>query len=341
MQLSAQEQVRTGPVVSDPADSWMRATFGSLEEHRAVVRRARPNLGWTSSQLGSAAIHGSIIGCREADWAVTSTAISGHFEFHGPLSEDGFAISLALDYPTAGYQWMHPVRTGMVGLYRPGSDTDSVVRGEARFAVIDIPEAVLVAEAWQHGYRIEPSRTFRQGIVPGQVSSERLEPITRMVALRHRGASVPLPPGIQLNHLLLAAVVDHVARAGGVADPEPFSSHHRIVARARAYIDSHLDEPIAIEDLAEASFASRRTLHRAFIDILGETPLSYVLKLRLNRIRQDLASPSEALRTVTMVSHQWGISELGRLAARYRAQFGELPSETLARRGQAPVRAAA
>ncbi len=66
--------------------------------------------------------------------------------------------------------------------------------------------------------------------------------------------------------------------------------------------------------------------------MLGETPQSYVLKMRLNRIRQDLASPAEAERTVTTVSHQWGIPELGRLAARYRQQFGELPRETLARR---------
>lgn len=322
-------------------DGWSRVSFRGVEEHRAVVRRARPNLGWTSSQLSQAAIHGSVIGCREADWAVTATDISGHFEFRGPLSESSFALALALDYPIDGYQWMHPVRTGIVALYRPGSETDSVIRGAARFAVVDIPEAVLEAEAWQHGYRIEPKRLFRQGIVPGQIPHDQLAPIARLVALRHLGALVPLPPGIRLNHLLLALVVDHVARAGGVADPAPFSSYHRIVARARAYIDAHLDQPIAIEDLAAASFASRRTLHRAFVEILGETPLAYVLKLRLNRIRQDLASPSEALRTVTTVSHQWGISELGRLAARYRAQFGELPSETLARRGSLAARAAA
>jgi AraC-like DNA-binding protein len=332
MQLPVRDQGQQGPDAAEAADGWMRATFVSLEEHRAVVRRARPNMGWTSSQLTAAAIRGSITGCREAGWAVTTTAISGHFEFHGPLSESGFALSLALDYPTAGYQWMHPVRTGMIGLYRPGSDTGSVIRGEARFAVIDIPEAVLAAEISQHGYRIEPSRLFRQGIVPGRVPPERLSPIARLVALKHRGVPVPLPPGIRLNHLLLAAVVDQVARAGGVADAEPFSSHHRIVARARAYIDAHLGQPIAIDDLAAASFASRRTLHRAFIDILGETPLTYVLKLRLNRIRRDLATPSEQLRTVTTVSHRWGIGELGRLAGRYRAQFGELPSETLARR---------
>lgn len=87
--------------------------------------------------------------------------------------------------------------------------------------------------------------------------------------------------------------------------------------------------------MVAASFASRRTLYRAYAETLDETPQSYILKLRLNRIRRDLAAPNEAMRTVTVVSNHWGIPELGRLASRYREQFGELPRQTLARRGLA------
>jgi AraC-like DNA-binding protein len=65
---------------------------------------------------------------------------------------------------------------------------------------------------------------------------------------------------------------------------------------------------------------------------MDDTPQQFILKLRLNRIRRDLAYSDEAERTVTVVSMRWGITELGRLAARYREQFGELPSDTLRRR---------
>ena len=66
---------------------------------------------------------------------------------------------------------------------------------------------------------------------------------------------------------------------------------------------------------------------------MGETPQQFILNLRLNRIRRELVhSEEEEERTVTVVSMRWGITELGRLAARYREQFGELPSETLRRR---------
>jgi transcriptional regulator GlxA family with amidase domain len=99
--------------------------------------------------------------------------------------------------------------------------------------------------------------------------------------------------------------------------------HARIVELARDYIDANLAHPIHIDNLARASMAARATLYRAFRACLDESPQSYVLKLRLNRIRQALADPTEAARTVATVSNRWGISELGRLAASYREQFDE------------------
>ncbi|WP_375341868.1 helix-turn-helix domain-containing protein [Sinorhizobium prairiense] len=102
------------------------------------------------------------------------------------------------------------------------------------------------------------------------------------------------------------------------------------MARARAYIVEHLSEPIALDDIAAAAFASRRTLYRAFADILDDTPQTYVRRLRLHRIRRGLATDRERACTIAVVANEWGISELGRLAGWYRELFGELPSETLA-----------
>jgi AraC-like DNA-binding protein len=53
--------------------------------------------------------------------------------------------------------------------------------------------------------------------------------------------------------------------------------------------------------------------------------------MRLHRIRANLLAGDPRSSTIADVSNQWGIGELGRMSARYRALFGELPSQTRAR----------
>ena len=132
---------------------------------------------------------------------------------------------------------------------------------------------------------------------------------------------------------------DHAASAADTARDHPArrpagrpgSGHVRIVARAQAAIAANLAEPITIDALAAAACTTCRTLHRVFVQLLGESPRDHVLRLRLHRIRADLEAAADDACTVADVANRWGIGELGRFAARYRALFGELPSATLAR----------
>jgi transcriptional regulator GlxA family with amidase domain len=136
-----------------------------------------------------------------------------------------------------------------------------------------------------------------------------------------------------------ALVADHAASAADTTRDHPSrrpagrldQGHWRIVARAQAYIAANLAEPIAVDALAAAACTTRRTLHRAFVEVLGVSPRDLVLRLRLQRIRADLEAAAGDACTVADVANRWGIGELGRFAARYRALFGELPSATLAR----------
>lgn len=319
------------PAAAEP-DGWSRQAFQSIEQHYTSLKRVRPDLAWTSRQLARGAIEGSVISHRNARFAVTCTDARGSFEMKGPVSTEHLVFSVALVFPTTGLQWMQPVKAGMVGIFQPGTDVDAINRDNVSFAVIDCPRDELEREAAREGVQIDHGLVSRTGIAPGAIGSEAIGRIARLVAQRQRGRPIDLPPGFSLANIILSTTIQHLAAGVGGAHRLPAAAYCRIVERARAHIEANLENPIAIDDLVAAAITSRRTLHRAFMDVLGETPQSYVLKLRLNRIRDDLASPDEALRTVTMVSHRWGIAELGKLAARYREQFGELPSETLARR---------
>jgi transcriptional regulator GlxA family with amidase domain len=96
------------------------------------------------------------------------------------------------------------------------------------------------------------------------------------------------------------------------------------------FIAEHLTEPIALDDIARAACASRRTLYRAFAESLNDTPQNYVRRLRLHRIRHDLASDAERACTIALVASHWGLTEFGRMTRWYRELFGERPSDTRA-----------
>jgi AraC-like DNA-binding protein len=312
---------------------WTLERFDDLDQHYSALRRARPSLGWISNQLSPGKVHGSVVSCRQGAVSVTCTAAGGSFEMRGPVSTGNLVLSLSIESPTPMLQWMRPAQAGMAGVFLPDRAVDVISRGNVSFAVIDIPRDELENRARQLGIGIDSRRLAQSGILPGQIAAGLRARLSTLIAAMHQGRTPRLPPGYHLDAMIVTAAVSLLGREASDGDPMQLHGYHRIVARARAYIDAHLDSPIAIDDLVAAAFASRRTLFRAFTETLGETPQSYILKLRLNRIRSDLATPREAMRTVTVVSNHWGIPELGRLASRYREQFGELPRDTLARRG--------
>lgn len=101
------------------------------------------------------------------------------------------------------------------------------------------------------------------------------------------------------------------------------------LARALAWLRRRLDEPVRIDTLAEIAGVRPRTLETHFRTFLGTTPLGWVRRMRLHNARRSLLANRD--RSVTEAALASGFNQLGRFAAQYRAEFGELPSETLQR----------
>jgi transcriptional regulator GlxA family with amidase domain len=104
----------------------------------------------------------------------------------------------------------------------------------------------------------------------------------------------------------------------------------RDVMRAIDYLEAHLDAPVTLADLVEASGVPGRTLFKHFRDSRGTSPMRYLRAARLKKAREALlrAQPGERVSTIAM---SWGFSHWGRFSVEYRKRFGESPSETLAR----------
>lgn len=103
-----------------------------------------------------------------------------------------------------------------------------------------------------------------------------------------------------------------------------------LVDRARQLVGS-MPKRFRVSDLCAALRVSPRTLHGAFIAVTGVGPHAFFLRQRLNAARHQLAKADPGRVTVTNVALELGFTELGRFAGRYRAFFGESPSQTLQR----------
>jgi AraC-like DNA-binding protein len=105
------------------------------------------------------------------------------------------------------------------------------------------------------------------------------------------------------------------------------------IRRAVDYIEAHAAQALNASDIARHAGVSTRSLYAGFAQSLGQSPMAYLKAVRLKRVRQALQEAAGSRTPVTELALAWGFGHLGQFAADYRAQFGELPSQTL-RRGR-------
>jgi AraC-like DNA-binding protein len=112
--------------------------------------------------------------------------------------------------------------------------------------------------------------------------------------------------------------------------PGPDPRLSRTVREALRWLHDHAQERIAVPEVAAAVNISARGLQKAFHREVGVSPGQYLRALRLEGVRRDLqsADPSERP-TVAEVARRWHFSNAGRMAADYRAAFGNAPSAAL------------
>ena len=108
-------------------------------------------------------------------------------------------------------------------------------------------------------------------------------------------------------------------------------SRDQIIAAAMHFVDQHAGEFLSVEQLAASACVSERTLRDAFQQYFGVSPVQYLNRRTLHRVRTALRAADPAVKTVTKIAADHGVWQLGRFARDYRNLFHELPSETLRR----------
>ena len=107
----------------------------------------------------------------------------------------------------------------------------------------------------------------------------------------------------------------------------------RQIMKAVDFMRDNMHQPLTLNEVAEATGVSVRSLQYGFRRFRNVTPLAYLREIRLEAAKDELSSPLNRL-SIQDVALKWGFTHMGHFAARYRAAYGETPSET-ARLGRA------
>ena len=130
------------------------------------------------------------------------------------------------------------------------------------------------------------------------------------------------------NFDLAASVVRILGRGQGQPPRESAPFRAAVLKRALLLIDDPGQTPLSVAEMCQTVGASWATLERAFSEEFGMAPKAYIQTARLGTVRQQLLE-SNSTTLITDVANRCGFWHMGRFAANYRKQFGELPSATL------------
>jgi AraC family ethanolamine operon transcriptional activator len=241
---------------------------------------------------------------------------------------------------TSGTVNGQPVGPGRMVAFEPGSEVLFVAEGGWESFAILLPPA----EIREHllARKLEAEICVPQGAQLLQVDPVQANALfswgKRLVDMAVRQPGLFENAGrerISARHELLErllATLRVAAERGHGQINRPRAERSRIVRVAEDFALAHIDDHVYLTDLCKAADVSERTLEYAFKAVMGMTPMTYLIRLRLHRVRQRLLAAPRDSTTVTAEALNCGFWHLGEFSRAYKNCFGEFPSETLRHR---------
>ena len=232
-----------------------------------------------------------------------------------------------------------PVRPGMMLAAAPQSEAMFVVEpGWEGMSFLVSPQVI-----WEHLAIRQRDPDFHrpQGVEALQVSEDRAQQLfdwgRRLVdaavhdpALFNDSEAERGAAQVELIETLLAAL-DRAKDLEPSRGDRTRQAQSLIVKTAEAHAVSKAGASLYVTDLCTAAGVSERTLEYAFKEVMGLTPVAYLVRLRLHRVRQALLAAPLGSTTVSAQALNWGFWHFGEFTRAYKECFGELPSDTLRR----------
>jgi AraC family transcriptional regulator, ethanolamine operon transcriptional activator len=257
---------------------------------------------------------------------------------------DGLLACVVFGPHAAGTVEGLPVRPGMMVLAQPGTEVGFVAEpGYESIALLVPPgdlQEYMAARGWD-GESRSPRRVDVLWIGRTQARAlfrwgKRLTATaSRQPVMFGEGRPEREAARVELLEMLRAAThsIDALEPVGADRTRQ---SHSRIVRIAEDYMLARSEEHVHVSDLCRATGVSERTLEYAFKEVVGQSPVAYLTRMRLHRVRAALVAGRPGSTRVSAEALRWGFWHFGEFSRAYRRCFGESPSETLKRPPSGP-----
>jgi AraC family transcriptional regulator len=109
-----------------------------------------------------------------------------------------------------------------------------------------------------------------------------------------------------------------------LSEPQVLENHSDCIEEVMRYIRQHISEPLDRETLAAVAGFSVPHFHRVFTARVGESAISYVRRLRLERAARKLRMGAVDITEVALAA---GYDTHAAFSKAFKQQFGVSPSE--------------
>jgi AraC family ethanolamine operon transcriptional activator len=284
-------------------------------------------------QLGRGKLHGRIAYLGIGDLTLSLSAFSAGIYAQRTSADEKILIGMLLGAEDRVTQWSFDMMPGDIVVIPPLTEHHAVHCGASSYAVIrldprELPSAfggeaqLSDPENWQEQNR------YRANSDTGTTAVRGLSLLANHLA-RHQGVQSK-----EAAEYWKRTIIECMAATiRGSLPPDDRGGHlissMKLVRSVEDYLQMTGDRPLHISEICSRLHLSRRSLHRAFHEIFGIGPVTFLRQKRLCTVHSILRDSLPGTTTVSEVAIRQGFVELGRFSHDYRIMFGEYPSQTL------------
>lgn len=316
---------------------------------RCVMHASEPEL--LEGAIRGSHLHASVLGKSDGfsnigrmmfpEVCLDTAALAAPMLFTGGMPRDRLTLIYVRRCPSDGHSFNFSTthRAGVIGVFAPGAELDAATPAGYANATFSIPVDLLatrmngsIPDEWLvKGAVLTLPDDLRRGM---DAFLSDLETWSRSASGGAEDAHAA--PRIQ-KELIERFLGDTPALPNdiGTAGRGHLRRRYAMMRRVRAYLREHSSSPVRVDALCEAVGMSRRGLEYLFRDLLGIGVHAFIRHKRLHGARRAILQAGPSPGGVKRIALDWGFWHLGRFSAEYKAQFGELPTATMARHARA------